>query len=211
MLLIFITAGVIYAQPTPPSGYTPNYKFRLWGQNARPSADSLNQNWLDIDNVIKSVENKVKTDTTYIAYVNKSNTFARTQTFDTLTTNYLSVNRYIKYGIEEITFDVNPGNVNLTLNTPLIKVVFLNPTDEAKVLSMDLMGKTPPEGMEVTLVKTSYEGVLYFRHDHPTATKTKFYFPWEQEFTINALGGMATFISVKIGDNTYWMLKSKNQ
>lgn len=42
------------AQPIhPPTDYTKNYKLRMWAQRANPSADSLNQNWKDIDSIVQ--------------------------------------------------------------------------------------------------------------------------------------------------------------
>lgn len=35
-----------------PIGTTPNYDLRMYGQNSNPSADSINQNWKDIDSAI---------------------------------------------------------------------------------------------------------------------------------------------------------------
>jgi len=45
--------GELFAQTTtPPSAYTTYYRLRMWSQGARASADSLNQNWRDLDNII---------------------------------------------------------------------------------------------------------------------------------------------------------------
>lgn len=38
----------------PPSAYTENFGFRMYQHGAYPSADSLNQNLIDIDKAIKS-------------------------------------------------------------------------------------------------------------------------------------------------------------
>lgn len=50
-----------------PSGYTPNLGLRLWNEGDVPSADSLNQNWLDIDIGYGSLSNKVFTQVIYSA------------------------------------------------------------------------------------------------------------------------------------------------
>jgi len=41
----------LFAQDAP-SGYTTHYGLREWAENANPAADSLNQNWKDIDRVL---------------------------------------------------------------------------------------------------------------------------------------------------------------
>ena len=48
LILFLLMSVALYAQ-TPPKGYTTNYRFRLWAQGAKPSADSLDQNYIDID------------------------------------------------------------------------------------------------------------------------------------------------------------------
>uniref|UniRef100_A0A7C3WRN8 Uncharacterized protein n=1 Tax=Dictyoglomus turgidum TaxID=513050 RepID=A0A7C3WRN8_9BACT len=39
----------------PPSSRTQYYKLRQWAQSARPSADSLNKNWTDIDSLLNEL------------------------------------------------------------------------------------------------------------------------------------------------------------
>lgn len=53
LILTIFLIGEVFAQPTSPSGYTTNYRFRLWTQGANPSADSLNANWTLADTKIK--------------------------------------------------------------------------------------------------------------------------------------------------------------
>ena len=53
--LIFLTAS-LEAQTSAPSAYTTYYGFRQWASGANPSADSLNQNWADLDSVIHKPE-----------------------------------------------------------------------------------------------------------------------------------------------------------
>lgn len=63
-LFLFLLFGVtVMAQVTPPSGYTPNYGLRMWSQGANPSADSLNANWMLIDNKIKLAYDSANTST----------------------------------------------------------------------------------------------------------------------------------------------------
>ncbi len=49
MIVLLVMTGEVKAQVDPPIGYTTNYKFRMWDDGDNPSADSLNQNWKDID------------------------------------------------------------------------------------------------------------------------------------------------------------------
>ena len=38
-----------------PSGYTTHYGLRKWAENAHPSSDSLNANWVDIDQALRDL------------------------------------------------------------------------------------------------------------------------------------------------------------
>lgn len=42
-----------------PSGYTKNYGFRMWSEGAYPTADSINQNLIDIDGSIKDRDSRI--------------------------------------------------------------------------------------------------------------------------------------------------------
>lgn len=82
LLLFLLITGSVIAQTTAPSGYTSNYRFRLWNQGANPSADSLNANWTLADTKIKlaydSAQTKVNLYSNQSIYGNKSfygNTF----------------------------------------------------------------------------------------------------------------------------------------
>lgn len=58
LMLFFIisTTSIICQQRfDPPSAYTQYYKIRMWSQSARPSADSLNKNWKDIDSLLNEL------------------------------------------------------------------------------------------------------------------------------------------------------------
>lgn len=48
IFLLLVLSAEVFAQ-TAPSGYTPIVRLRKWASGANPSADSLNQNWTDID------------------------------------------------------------------------------------------------------------------------------------------------------------------
>lgn len=78
LLLIFITLLAfstieLFAQDAP-SGYTVHYSFRKWAENANPSSDSLNQNWVDIDQVLYDLI--VYTDINQLAIVNDTLRYA---------------------------------------------------------------------------------------------------------------------------------------
>jgi len=65
--ILFIFSN-IFAQFDPPSSYTKWQRLRLWAQKARPSADSLNKNWTDLDSLLNALI--VLTDTTQLEIVN---------------------------------------------------------------------------------------------------------------------------------------------
>ncbi len=43
----------------PPSGYTNNYRLRMWDEGAYPSADSINRNLVDIDSTMKKRDMRI--------------------------------------------------------------------------------------------------------------------------------------------------------
>ncbi len=69
-LFVVLFTGFIIAQVSPPSAYTTNYRLRLYSQNANPSADSLNQNFIDIDNAIKTAYDSANASTRVKTYGN---------------------------------------------------------------------------------------------------------------------------------------------
>jgi hypothetical protein len=69
LFLLFLTA-YIYPQISPPSGYTTNYRLRLYSQKAQPSADSINANWITIDQKIKLAYDSATTPTILKTYGN---------------------------------------------------------------------------------------------------------------------------------------------
>lgn len=75
--IIAIIAVFIYAQDVP-SSYTTHYRFRLWSEGSNPSADSLNQNWEDIDSVIYAVSNP---DMAHVVYDNSTSTISAIKTY----------------------------------------------------------------------------------------------------------------------------------
>lgn len=52
ILYLFCTTSIFGQRIDPPSGYTEHYGFRLYAQGSRPGADSINQNYIDIDQVL---------------------------------------------------------------------------------------------------------------------------------------------------------------
>jgi len=91
LFLIFAILGNIYPQDAP-SGHTTHYSIRMWSENANPSADSLNQNWVDLDNALYNLI--VTTDTTQLQirndtlihsnYMSGQNSFGSNKTLDTI-------------------------------------------------------------------------------------------------------------------------------
>lgn len=115
ILLILLIPIIVYAQTSPPSGYTTHYKFRMWAQGARPSADSINQNWKDIDSVIYMVSQSVTIDTTDIAYKSKVNNFTNSNSFEKADFNEIIFNNKI---LSTITYyEAASGNITSLFNT----------------------------------------------------------------------------------------------
>jgi hypothetical protein len=73
ILLFAIIAGFSYAQDAP-SGYTEHYGLRKYAENANPSADSLNQNWTDVDETLYDLI--VSTDEDQLAILDDVLTFS---------------------------------------------------------------------------------------------------------------------------------------
>lgn len=79
-IIFFVLLGLVscIAQVSPPKGYTPNYKLRLYSQKANPGNDSLNANWTQIDYAIKvaydsaNAPTRLKTYGDYNIYGNRS-------------------------------------------------------------------------------------------------------------------------------------------
>lgn len=207
-ILIFLLIAInIYAQ-TPPSGYTPNYKLRLWAQGARPSADSLNQNWKDIDSVIKFVENKVSIDTTYIAYINKSNVFTDRQNFDEIITSNIRIQNIKYFEIE----DYEPPSAYIyfkLLTKPILKINYSG-YDTVRIYSLYLGDNIEEVGAEITIIKDYREGFIRLMNENPLGSKTKFYFQNGLDLYLTNQGDMVTFICIQFGSDKRWVLKSKN-
>lgn len=58
LLIIFSYHYKAIAQD-PPSGYTNNYRLRMWDEGAYPTADSINHNLIDIDSAIKIRDSRI--------------------------------------------------------------------------------------------------------------------------------------------------------
>lgn len=50
--IFLLLLSIITFSQTAPNGYTTHFGLRMWGTGATPTADSLNQNWKDIDSYI---------------------------------------------------------------------------------------------------------------------------------------------------------------
>lgn len=142
ILLFIIMAVGGYAQTTPPSAYTTHYGLRQWSQGARPSADSLNKNWKDIDSIMYKIDS-YDLDTTRIALKDSNVTFSKKVTFlDTLygkSMNYFGVTAadgltriagVLYYDIYDLELDTTFYS-QLTFN--FSPVITLKPVDTAYV------------------------------------------------------------------------------
>ena len=91
ILFILFTLS-IFAQDAP-SGRTIHYQIRMWAENANPSSDSLNQNWIDIDQtlydlivVVDSSQMIIENDSLkFSPYMASTDTFTTTATTCTTT------------------------------------------------------------------------------------------------------------------------------
>lgn len=56
LILFFICSVSVFAQYDKPKDYTTYYGFRLYAQGAKPGADSINQNYVDIDQALNDLQ-----------------------------------------------------------------------------------------------------------------------------------------------------------
>lgn len=56
LILFFICSNFIFAQFDAPKDYTKYYGFRLYAQGDKPGADSINQNYVDIDQALEDLQ-----------------------------------------------------------------------------------------------------------------------------------------------------------
>lgn len=66
IIFILIIVSCAEAQDDP-AGRTTHYQIRMWNEGDNPSADSLNQNWIDLDSLL--YDGRVFVDTTTYLYV----------------------------------------------------------------------------------------------------------------------------------------------
>jgi len=103
LLLLFIVHYSLFngsaAAQDPPSGYTTNFRFRLYDEGAYPTADSVNQNYKDIDAAIKNVQKSRDTlKDRYSLNFNYSNGTFKTAVIDAYaTTNAFFKDYFYKY------------------------------------------------------------------------------------------------------------------
>lgn len=57
ILILLLIAGDLFCQSATPPTYTTYKGFRMWSQAARPTADSLNRNWQDLDTMLHNLSN----------------------------------------------------------------------------------------------------------------------------------------------------------
>lgn len=202
LILILICAG-LYAQTSPPSGYTPHYKFRMWSQGARPSADSLNQNWKDIDSVIYSVSQSVTIDTTDIAYKSKVNVFTDENTFNgKLNTSYLINADKI---VNLITYYEAPSGTitGLPINTPTIAFV---PAGYDSIMLVGIQNFY--EGQEIKIINLS-DVNLRIRHNGTTPFyKIRSY--TREDIVVPPLGGSVILTGIDYSGEKYYLITGRN-
>jgi len=200
LILVFVLFYAIgHSQTTPPSGYTPHYKFRMWSQGARPSADSLNQNWKDIDSVIFSVAQKTIIDTTDIAYKSRSNSF---NNYNVISELFILKYLYYNYSLFEpmsgtyyaLQFD-NIVNAFIYQGFDTVNVYSINNWDKAGqiLIIINLMGR---------------EKYIRLYHDKVQGTKYKMLLPNENDLLIPYLGSV-TLMAIDNGSERKYYLISK--
>jgi len=160
-LLFFFTDGM--AQD-PPSGYTNNYRFRMWAEGAYPTADSVNRNLVDIDSTIKKRDLRIDS---------LKNAFTWFFNFPTVTWK-----RYDNTEFDNDTLKVKSGvfpklttaNTYTTLQTFLggeIKFQQDFGTTLNFVYDNDLGGVFIKKNNNTTLLKFDEDDGLYWQTDYP--------------------------------------------
>lgn len=199
ILLFVLFYAVVFSQTTPPSGYTPHYKFRMWSQGARPSADSLNQNWKDIDSVIYSVAQKTTIDTTDIAYKSRSNSF--TQYNDI---SELAITKYLYYNYN--LFEPMSGTYYALQFDNLVNAFVYGGYDTVKVYSINNWDKAGQILVIINLM--GREKYIRLYHDKVQKTKYKMLLPNESDLLIPYLGSV-TLMAIDNGSEKKYYLISK--
>jgi len=202
-ILFLLIASFIYAQTSPPSGYTTHYKLRMWSQGARPSADSLNQNWKDLDSVIYKVSQSVTIDTTQIAYKNKNNTFTNENNFTgKLSSTYLITTEKVVQAIEY--HEMLSGTYfTLTNNTP---VIVLTPAGYDSLVIHGI--RNWEDGLEFEIINLSDVNV-YLMNGSPLTAYYKIYNSTRENLSIPYYGAVK-LRGVEISGSRFFVVISKS-
>jgi len=200
LILVFVLFYAIgHSQTTPPSGYTPHYKFRMWSQGARPSADSLNQNWKDIDSVIFSVAQKTIIDTTDIAYKSRSNYFTNINSI-----NELVIPQYLYYGYD--LFEALSGTYLALQCDKIVNGFTYSEADTVKIYSINNWDK---DGQVLIIINLmDREKYIRLYHNKAQGTKYKMLLPNENDLLIPYLGSV-TLMAIDNGSERKYYLISK--
>ena len=200
LILVFVLFYAIgHSQTTPPSGYTPHYKFRMWSQGARPSADSLNQNWKDIDSVIFSVSQKTIIDTTDIAYKSRSNSFSN---YNDISELFILKYLYYNYNL----FEPMSGIYTALHFDNMVNAFIYSGYDTVKVYSINNWDKAGQILVIINLMDREKYIRLY--HDKVQGTKYKMLLPNESDLLIPYLGSV-TLMAIDNGSERKYYLISK--
>jgi hypothetical protein len=200
LILVFVLFYAIgFSQTTPPSGYTPHYKFRMWSQGARPSADSLNQNWKDIDSVIFSVAQKTIIDTIDIAYKSRSNSFTKYNDI-----SELAITKYFYYNYN--LFEPMSGTYYALQFDNMVNAFIYSGYDTVKVYSINNWDK---DGQILVIINLmGREKYIRLYHDKIQGTKYKMLLPNENDLLIPYLGSV-TLMAIDNGSERKYYLISK--
>jgi len=202
-ILFLLIASFIYAQTSPPSGYTTHYKLRMWSQGARPSADSLNQNWKDIDSVIYKVSQSVTIDTTQIAYKNKNNTFTGDNTF----TGSLSSSNFTATGkvIKSYSYYESPDrNVLSLLNNAPAMIVYNALYDTITIHRL----ANWEDGLEFEIINMT--GIpIELKHQSISGTGYQFYLVGSTRLIIPNFG-VVRFRGIEVFEAKFFIVISKS-
>jgi len=199
ILLFILFYAVGFSQTTPPSGYTTHYKFRMWSQGARPSADSLNQNWKDIDSVIFNVSQKTTIDTTDIAYKSRSNFFTKYNNI-----SELAITKYLYYNYN--LFEPMSGTYYFLQFDNIVNAFIYGGYDTVNVYSIDNWDKAGEILIIINLM--GREKYIRLYHDKVQGTKYKMLLPNESDLLIPYLGSV-TLIGIDNGSEKKYYLISK--
>lgn len=142
-IILFVLLGLVscIAQVSPPSGYTTNYRLRLYSQGANPSADSINANWIQVDTKIKLAYDSANTSTIMKTYGNYSFTGNRSHT-----SGYLAMDgaRFL-FGNNTVTSPLFVGEIAPTTSRTYLTYTNVSSTDTFAMRSWVRSNFTPTQ------------------------------------------------------------------